>query len=241
MNKYMKILQQPNVLKIENKKSLEAKVFRLNQKNIGDSSSRESDLINTFVKALLAHGKDSNQIRQIAQISKILGQSLGLGLSYCERLEQAARIYDIGNVVISKEVYKKDEKLSFEEFEAVKYHTLIGKDILEAPDLPTTDLAAIISAEHHEWWDGGGYPERKREKEINIAARIVAVADTVGALFRKRPGRKVWEYANILEYVEKRKGIQFDPDVVDVLLINQEAIHEVLLVDLEEAPSDWYA
>lgn len=240
MTNYMNI-PQSKILKIENKKSLEKKVIELRHKFPVDSASLEAEVIEIFVASLLAHGKDRNQMRQIAQISKILGQSLGLGLAYCDRLEQAARIYDIGNVMICQEIYKKDEKLSFEEFEAVKYHTFMGKDLLEVQGLPTTDLAAIISAEHHEWWDGGGYPAQKKNKEINIASRIVAVADTVGALFRKRPGRNAWEYKRILEYIKPRSGTQFDPAVVDVFIINQEAIHEILRVDLEDAPSDWYA
>jgi len=239
MSNYMNI-PQSNILKIENKKSLETKLIELRHK-ISEDSSLETEIVEISVASLLTHGKDRNQMRQIAQISKILGQSLGLGLAYCDKLEQAARIYDIGNVMICQEIYKKDDKLSFEEFEAVKYHTLMGQDLLEAQSLPTTDLAAIVSAEHHEWWDGGGYPASKKNKEIDIASRIVAVADTVGALFRKRPGRKAWKYKNILEYVEKRKSIQFDPDIVDVLLINQEAIHKILRIDLEDAPSDWYA
>jgi len=240
MTNYMNI-PQSNILKIENKKSLEKKLSELRQKNPVNSSSLELEIIEIFVASLLAHGKDRNQMRQIAQISKILGQSLGLGLTYCDKLEQAARIYDVGNVMIYQEIYQKDERLSFEEFEAVKYHTFIGRDLLEVQNLPTTELAAVISEEHHEWWDGGGYPSQKKDREINIASRIVAVADAVGALFRKRPGRHAWEYKKILEYVEGRSGIQFDPDVVDVFLINQDAIHEILLVDLEHAPSEWYA
>lgn len=234
-------ITQSKILKIENKKSLEEKLSECRHKNPVNSSSLEAEIIEIFVASLLAHGKDRNQMRQIAQISKILGQSLGLGLTYCDKLEQAARIYDVGNVMICQEIYQKDEKLTFEEFEAVKYHTFMGKDLLEVQNLPTTDLAAVISEGHHERWDGRGYPSQKKNKEIDIASRIVAVADAVGALFRKRPGRNAWEYKKILEYVEERSSIQFDPDVVDVFLINQDAIHEILLVDLEHAPSEWYA
>jgi len=75
--------------------------------------------------------------------------------------------------------------------------------------------------------------------EIDIASRIVAIADTVGALFRKRPGRKAWEYEKIVEYIESRSGIQFDPDVVEVFLINQELIKKVLSTDLDDIPNRW--
>jgi HD-GYP domain-containing protein (c-di-GMP phosphodiesterase class II) len=231
---------QLNILKLDNKKSLDSMLTKVRHAN-SRSSSLEAKVIEIFSASLLAHGKDRNQMRQIAQISKILGQSLGLGIEYCNKLEQAARIYDIGNVMVCQEVYQKDEKLSSDEFRAIKFHTFLGRDLLKEQKLPITDLAAIISEEHHEWWDGGGYPVQKKGQEIDIASRIVAVADTVGALFRERPGRNAWSYDKILEYIKTRRNIQFDPDVVDVFLINQEAIHKVLLVDMEEAPKDWYA
>lgn len=222
------------IFRVENQRTLEAKLSQVYELN-----EEEDKIIHILVSELITHGKDINQIRQISQISKILGQSLGLGIEYCDRLEQAAKIYDIGNIMITREVYEKDDKLSFEEFEIVKNHTLLGHNLLISKSFPTTDLAARISAEHHEWWNGEGYPRQFESSEIDIASRIVAVADTVGALFRKRPGRKVWSYNKILEYIEQRSNVQFDPDVIDVFLINQEVIHEVLLTDLESTPT-WY-
>ena len=220
------------IFKMEHKKSLEMKLAKLRDTISEDDASLEKEMMKTFRVSLLAHGKDKDQMRQVAQISKVLGESLGLGAAYCDRLEQAAKIYDIGNVMICREIYEKEEKLSYEEFKVVKNHTLIGYHLLKAQGFPTTDLAAIISSEHHEWWNGGGYPAQKKAYDINIASRIVAVADTVGALFRKRADRTAWEYKKIVEYVETRSGIQFDPEVVKVFLINQEIIYEILHTDL---------
>jgi len=220
------------IFKMGHKKSLEMKLAKLRDSILEDDASLEKEIIKMFTVSLLAHGKDQKQIRQIAQISKVLGESLGLGAAYCDRLEQAAQIYDIGSVMICKEIYAKEEKLSFEEFKVVKNHTFLGYYFLKAQGFPITDLAAIISLEHHEWWNGGGYPAQKNSHDINMASRIVAVADTVGALFSERPGRKAWEYKKILEYVGTRSGIQFDPEVVEVFLMNQEKIHEILHADL---------
>ncbi len=224
-----------NIIKIDNKKLLEEKLYQLRYDNT--DASLEEKMVEMFVSELVTHGKDYRQLHQISQISKILAQSLGLGVKYCQTLERAASIYDIGNIVISTEVYKKEDKLSFEEFNIVKSHTTLGYEILKFQGFPSTDLGAIIASEHHEWWDGGGYPQQKKEKQIDIASRIVAVADTAGALFRKRPGRAVWEYDKIVEYIEKRSGIQFDPDVVDVFLINQEIIYNILCGDMEVGTS----
>jgi len=198
-----------------------------------DDTLLENQIIDVYIKALVKHGKDANQIRQISQISKILAESLGLGSSYCTILGKAACIYDIGNIAIDNEVYAKDAKLTFEEFEVVKNHTMFGYEILIECSFPSTNLAAIISAEHHEWWNGSGYSRQLQEKNINLAARIVSLADTVGALYTKRPGRTEWKYEDIVKYVKKRNKLQFSPDVVDVFLINQKNIYEVLCTDLE--------
>ena len=227
------------IFSMEHKKSLEEKVSTLRDMILEDDAALEKKILKLFRLSLLEHGKDKNQMRQIAQISKILAQSLGLDASYCNRLENAGWVYDIGNVMIAREIYKKEDELSFEEFKVVKNHTFIGQYILKGLGFPVTDLAAIISLGHHEWWNGEGYPFQKKENSIDIASRIVAVADTVGALFRKRPGRKAWEYEKIVEYVESRSGTQFDPDVVEVFLINKELIKEVLSTDLEDIVNRW--
>ncbi len=220
------------IFKMEHKRSLEMKLSKLRETIPGDDASLEKEMINMFRVSLLVHGKDKNQMRQIAEVSRVLGESLGLGVKYCDRLEQAAKIYDIGNVMICKEIYAKEEKLSYEEFKVVKNHTFLGHYFLKAQGFPITDLAAIISLEHHEWWNGGGYPAQKKSHDINMASRIVAVADTIGALFRERPGRKAWEYEKILKYVATRSGRQFDPEVVEVLFYNQENIDKILNTDL---------
>jgi len=230
--------QKTAIIQIENKKLLEEKLYKL--RNDNTDTTLENKMVDMFSEALIAHGKDSNQLRQISQISKILGQSLGLDSLYCTKLEQAAKIYDVGNIAICKEIYKKEDSLNFDEFKVVKSHTTLGYEILKFQGFPSTDLGAIIASEHHEWWDGGGYPSQKKHKDIDISSRIVALADTVGALFRQRPGRLVWNYEKIVEYIEKRRGIQFDPDVVEVFLINREAINEILCTDLEGAPNSWY-
>jgi len=231
------ISQSVDVLRKENYDILERRLLQL--KKSGKSVEIES--INILTEALEHYGKDCNQIRQISQISKVLGQSLGLNRVYCEKLEQAAKIYDIGNIMICSEVYAKDEKLSFEEFEIIKKHTIFGQDILKKMDFPAMDLAAVVSREHHEWWNGGGYPFQVRSTNIDIASRIVAVADTVGALFRRRPGRDSWTYDMVLNHLKEQSGVQFDPEIIEVFFINKDAIHEILKIDLDCAPTSWYS
>jgi len=238
MNQSMNI-EVFGIVRPENIKSLEIRISRI-RKMLSEENTLEHAIIELMVTSLISHGKSENQIRQISQISKILGESLGLGLVYCNRLELAARVYDIGNLIIDSEVYEKEDQLTFEEFRVVKNHTITGYDMLISQNFLSMDLAAVISAEHHEWWNGGGYPRGLKEKEMDIASRIVAVADTVGALYTKRPGREAWSYTKILEYLKSRSGMQFDPDVIEVFFINQKIIEEVLRMDLASIPTKWY-
>jgi len=220
------------IFKMEHKKSLEMKLSQLRDTFLEDDIALEKEMIKLFTECLAVHGKSKSQINQIAQVSRVLGELLGFDVRYCDRLEEAAKIYDIGNVMICKDIYAKEEKLSFEEFKVVKNHTFIGHYFLKAQGLPILDLASVISLEHHEWWNGGGYPSQKKSHDLNMASRIVAVADTVGALFVKRPGRPAWEYEKIVKYIASRSGIQFDREVVEALFCNQEIISEILHRDL---------
>ena len=216
-----------NIYREENLEYLNGKI-KHESSHLSDRKTKENRAIALIIQELGEHGKDSNQIRQISQISKILAKGLGLGDVYCDCLEQAAKLYDIGNIAISEEVYTKEKSLTDEEFEVVKDHTLLGARFLLKFDFSTTQLAANISIGHHEWWDGTGYPNYLKGKQIDTASRIVSLADTVGALFARRPGRESWEYVKILKYIENRKGIQFDPVLVEVLMLNKAKIYHIL-------------
>jgi response regulator RpfG family c-di-GMP phosphodiesterase len=226
----MTIHRDRNIFEIsreENLKYLDGKIHHETFLLTKEECSEEKT-IKLMVDELIEHGKDENQIRQISEISKLLAEDLGFDDTYCIKLEEASKIYDIGNIAIAEEIYFKDEVLTFSEFEVVKNHTLMGYDFLIQYDFSITRLAAIISAEHHEWWNGSGYPKQLKEIEINTASRIVGLADTIAALFSKRPGRPPWDYVQILKYVETRKGLQFDPIIVEVFMKNKAKIYHIL-------------
>jgi putative two-component system response regulator len=217
----------PDIMREENIHYLEGKIKHA-LILLPNDESIEKKTIEYIVAELVEHGKDENQIYQIALMSRLMAQELGFDSSYCERLEKAAQMYDIGNIVIADEIYAKDEALSFEEFTIVKNHTLIGEAFLATFEYDSITLAALLSAQHHEWWNGSGYPRQLKSVEIDIAARIVSLADVVGALFTRRPGRKNWDYVEILNYMETRKGLQFDPEVVNAFMRQKAKMYHVL-------------
>jgi putative two-component system response regulator len=189
----------------------------------------EAVISKAIVDKLVAYGKDKKQIDKISQLSTLLCHVMGQDAGYCQTVKKASLIYDIGNLKIDQEIYRKDKRLSFEEFEIIKHHTTIGSDLLHTQQNRMLDMAAKISAEHHEWYDGSGYPHGLKRKEISLPARIVALADTVVALLTPRHGREVMNLEKIVAHIQKRRGLHFDPDVVDHFLRNIAAIKEILI------------
>ena len=185
-------------------------------------------LIASIVDTLVTYGKNKEQIHKIAQISKLLSQKMGLGEVHVEIIEKAALIYDVGNLKIDPDIYKKGNRLSFEEFEIIKEHTSIGYEVLKAQKSKILDMGASLSAEHHEWYDGSGYPYGLAGEEISIFARIVALADTAGALSAPRYGRQTVDFGEILAHVHKRSDSQFDPMIVEQFHESKEVIEEIL-------------
>ena len=124
-------------------------------------------------------------------------------------------MHDIGKLGVSDTILLKPGKLSRDEFEQVKRHTLHGSAILSGSRNEVLRLAEEIARTHHEWWDGSGYPHGLRGPSIPISGRVVAVADVFDALTHERPYKRAWPIEHAAAEIHKLRGRQFDPDVVD--------------------------
>ena len=127
---------------------------------------------------------------------------------------RAALLHDIGKIGIPDAILLKPGKLTPEEIEIMKTHTLIGASILKNSYSPMMQLAELIARSHHEWWNGTGYPDRLRGEEIPTCARIVAIVDVYDALTSHRPYREAWSKQETLGYIEDQSGTHFDPIIV---------------------------
>jgi two-component system response regulator RpfG len=154
-----------------------------------------------------------NHIIRMAKYSRIIAEQLGLSNEEAEVIEMAAPMHDIGKIGIRDEILLKPGKLTAEEFEIMKTHTLIGHDILKDSPSKFLQMGSIIALGHHEKFDGTGYPHGLNGKEIPIEARIVAVADVFDALVSERPYKNAWSTQVALDYMESNSGKHFDPDV----------------------------
>jgi cyclic di-GMP phosphodiesterase len=145
-----------------------------------------------------------------------LGLALGLGDEEIETLRLGALLHDIGKIGIPDRVLLKADVLNEEETNLMRTHPVIGDNLLEPIDL----LAAVrpIVRHHHERWDGLGYPDGLAGEEIPLGARIMAVADAVEAMSARRVYREPLSEPQIVQELERGRGTQWDPEIVDLVL-----------------------
>lgn len=161
-----------------------------------------------------------NHIRRMSEVSYMLAKKLGLSPEEAELLKQAAPMHDIGKIATPDKILLKPGKLDDEEMEEMKRHPSIGFDILKGSERPILKAAAIISEQHHEKFDGTGYPNKLKGEDIHIYARIVAVADVFDALTHKRCYKDAWAMDDVINFFKTASGNHLDPKVVSMLLEN---------------------
>jgi putative two-component system response regulator len=154
--------------------------------------------------------------RRVASLSRTIGKELCLSPLQIEGLGMAGVIHDIGKISIPSEILSKPGNLNKLEFEIMKTHPQVGYDILKSIEFPWP--LAEITAQHHERLDGSGYPLGLKENEIIFEAKILSVADVLEAMASHRPYRAAKGIDFALNEISKRRGISFDPQVIDVCL-----------------------
>jgi len=163
---------------------------------------------------------------------------LGCPEAESELIRLAAPLHDVGKLGVSDSILLKPGKLTAVEFEQVKQHTVGGAHILRDSSSDILKLAEQIALNHHEWWNGKGYPHGLRGLEIPLAARIVALADVFDALTHERPYKHAWPVDEATVEIERLRGRQFDPAVVDAFdRLDPYALAELPLGALARAPA----
>jgi len=168
-----------------------------------------------------------NHVKRVAQYSKILALKYGLSEDESEMLKQASPMHDIGKVAIPDAILNKPGRFTPQEREIMNTHAQLGYDMLKSSTRPLLKTAAIVAYEHHEKWDGTGYPRGLKEDEIHIYGRITAVADVFDALGSDRVYKKAWEDERIFKLLKDEKGKQFDPKLIDIFFDNLDKFLEV--------------
>ena len=190
-----------------------SEIEALNQEII----STQQELIFTMSQICETRSHETGQhVKRVAEYSYLLAKLYGY--EELELMKQAASMHDIGKVAIPDSILNKPGKLTTEEWEVMKTHSHLGFQMLNlsphAPQRPLFKLASTIALEHHEKWDGSGYPYGLKGEEISVAGRITAVADVFDALGAMRCYKPAKSLEEILEIFQLEKGRHFDPDMI---------------------------
>jgi PAS domain S-box-containing protein len=161
-----------------------------------------------------------NHVKRVAEYSKLLAHLVGLDKDEADILFTASPMHDIGKVGIPDSILNKPGKLTDEEFAIMKDHALIGKRILQGSNRAVIKAARIVAYEHHEKWDGTGYPRKLKGEDIHIYGRITAIADVFDALGSDRCYKNAWDLDKILELFKNERAKHFDPKLVDLFFEN---------------------
>lgn len=159
-------------------------------------------------------------LKRMAKYSALIARGIGLSEEQVEAIELAAPMHDIGKIGIPDAIMQKKDRLSPEEVVIMQTHAQIGYEILKDSPSRFLQAAAVIAQNHHEKFDGTGYPAGLKGKDIPLKARIVALADVFDALTSERPYKAAWEWQDAVNYIIGQKGKHFDPELVDVFVVN---------------------
>jgi len=169
----------------------------------------------------LAMDETWNHVNRVAKYSHIIAKRIRLPVNEVRQIYVAAPLHDVGKIEVPTEILLKQGKLTEEEMEVMKGHCQAGYDLLFKEGNPVLEMAARIALEHHERFDGKGYPRGLKGNKISIYGRIVSVADVFDALTSERVYKKAWSKDEAFVYIMKENGKSFDPRVVEGLLENR--------------------
>lgn len=180
---------------------------------------REEEIILRLALAVEYRDNDTGEhTLRVARYSRIIAERLGLPPRLCRDIYLAAPLHDVGKVAIPDNILLKPGRLNEQEMTVIRTHAEIGSRILADSPCELIQIGATIAAAHHEQWDGSGYPNGLKGTEIPIEARVVAVADVFDALTTRRPYKEAMPLETARNYLEDKKGIEFDPACVDAFL-----------------------
>ena len=210
------------------------------QNTLGDVQALLDEMPRKLAEGLcsawdLRHVETGAHVRRIGAYTEVLAQALGTSIEQGDTLARAAMLHDIGKIAIPDAILTKPAKLTTEEFEIMKRHTVVGAKLLGGVRHPFVELAAMIARSHHERWDGSGYPDGLRAEECPFEARVVAVADVYDALGQTRCYKPRWSNERIVEYFMRESGTLFERRIVDALLDSLPSLREIALQFPEQA------
>jgi len=196
-----------------------------------------------FVLANMVENRDKmtgSHIERTTTYIKILLEAMIEQGVYAEEISQwdlelaitSARLHDIGKIVVTDTILNKPDKLTVDEFDMIKTHTVEGERIIDSIEDESEDkaflrFAKLFAGYHHERWDGTGYPYKLKGASIPLQGRIMAIVDVYDAIVSERPYKKAYSHAEAIDIIKNSSGTHFDPELVKVFLANEDRIKKV--------------
>ena len=168
-----------------------------------------------------------NHVKRVAEYSRIFALHYGLSEEEADLIKMASPMHDIGKVGIPDNILNKPGRLTPEEFTVMQTHAELGYEMLRHSERAVLKAAATLAYEHHEKWNGKGYPRGLRGEEIHVYGRITAIADVFDALGSDRCYKKAWPDEKIFQLLKEERGEHFDPEMVDIFFDHIDAFLRV--------------
>ncbi|GAA0858267.1 DUF3369 domain-containing protein [Aliiglaciecola litoralis] len=187
----------------------------------------QREIIERLGQAMEKSFSVGKHIERMIETCEILAKAYGLSEAEVEMLTLAVPLHDVGKLKVPTNIIRKPGPLSEQEREVAKTHAEVGYELLKGSRRLIIQNAAMIARDHHEHWDGNGYPRGLKGGRIHIFSRITAIADVYDALRSKLFHKEAWPLEKVLEVFKQQRGKQFDPKLVDLLLENINKIEAV--------------
>jgi response regulator RpfG family c-di-GMP phosphodiesterase len=185
----------------------------------------QREIVYLLGEAIERRSKETgNHIRRVAEITRILALELGYSVAESEKIKSASPLHDLGKIGIPDNILHKPGALNAEEWKIMQTHVEIGYELVRYSSQSILQYAALISYQHHEKWDGSGYPNGLKGEEIDLIGRIASLADVFDALAHDRCYKKAWPIEEVIQFIDDQEGLHFDPLVVAAFRKNKAQI-----------------
>ena len=207
-----KLLQQNNI-------ALHQKVKFEHTRLLTELEDSQKEIIWILTELMESSSDETGQhVRRVSELSTLLAHHHpALSEDDVETIRYASPMHDVGKLTLPHEILHKPDRYTEDEFNAMKCHTTNAYKLLCGSERKLIKTAAIIAHEHHEKWNGKGYPRGLKGTDIHIYGRIVALADVFDALTHARSYKEAWDLDKVLNYINEHDGTQFDPELVAIL------------------------
>lgn len=199
---------------VEKSRRLEVALEHLEEAQRRLEKAHEETILRLAIAAEYRDDDTATHIQRMSSYSEAIARRVGLAKDEIVTIKRASPMHDIGKIGIRDAILMKPGKYTPEEFDEMKQHTIIGARILSGSTSELLQMGEVIALNHHEKWDGSGYPHGLAGETIPLVARIVALADVFDALTTKRCYKPAFDVDTALDIIKKGRGSHFDPDIV---------------------------